>query len=412
MEMPVQQQEETPQPQPKTPQELLQHRQTVKVQVQETPQPQPKTPETALRHTPKARPSRPIASAAKLEQRHGFMPVKVEQLPPEQQPAPAVGREEPSALAASSSSSSSTADTQQQQQKPLPERKKPLQPRQAATQLRVKAELKDEAPASEPSASSSLRKAMETQARPCPAPWKRCQTEDGELFYFNLETGDTLWEHPSDVYPKNRHQEQDRVAQVTGVSSSALAKKLKHLLAGVPMTPPQVKVEPPAAAATATEEELRYPDCQVKYEPHAEHEEGVPSSHFQADAASQQGQFMAKPVEPATEVVQARGSVARECGFIVAPVETSVTPTKNLWQALTASRQARGGMARPVEPPAKENTIAAQACKRALPRPPWKDATSLPPPPSGARLPQSPTRPPKRALPQPSEQAAGKQVRR
>lgn len=273
--------------------------------------------------------------------------------------------------------------------------------------------------------------------RPCPAPWKPCQTEDGELFYFNQETGDTLWDHPSDAYPKSPHQErgsqdnqQDLVSQVTGVSADVLAKRLSHFLTGVPMTPPQaepprpakaeqqrqqflppwraVKVEPPGVATAATQEELRYQNYQVKNEPRAGYEEDVPSSHFQARAASEQGQFMAEPVEPAREGVQARGSVAH---FIAAPVEPpAVTPTKEMWQALTASRQARC-MAMPVEPPAKESTISAQACKRPLPRPPWKDAKSLPPPPSSARLPQSPTRPPKRALPPPTLHAAGKQVK-
>eukprot|EP00930_Biecheleria_cincta_P077721 TRINITY_DN65024_c0_g1_i1.p1 TRINITY_DN65024_c0_g1~~TRINITY_DN65024_c0_g1_i1.p1 ORF type:complete len:312 (-),score=72.06 TRINITY_DN65024_c0_g1_i1:137-1072(-) len=41
----------------------------------------------------------------------------------------------------------------------------------------------------------------------CPEPWKPCQTEDGELFYFNFKTGDSLWDHPCDVYHKKLYQE-------------------------------------------------------------------------------------------------------------------------------------------------------------------------------------------------------------
>lgn len=32
-----------------------------------------------------------------------------------------------------------------------------------------------------------------------PEPWKPCQTEDHELFYFNFETGESTWDHPADA---------------------------------------------------------------------------------------------------------------------------------------------------------------------------------------------------------------------
>jgi len=36
---------------------------------------------------------------------------------------------------------------------------------------------------------------------PLPMPWKPCQAaDDGELFYFNFETGASVWDHPSDEY--------------------------------------------------------------------------------------------------------------------------------------------------------------------------------------------------------------------
>lgn len=31
-----------------------------------------------------------------------------------------------------------------------------------------------------------------------PAPWKACQTKDGQIYYFNFNTGESQWEHPCD----------------------------------------------------------------------------------------------------------------------------------------------------------------------------------------------------------------------
>ncbi|OLP90040.1 Centrosomal protein of 164 kDa [Symbiodinium microadriaticum] len=33
-----------------------------------------------------------------------------------------------------------------------------------------------------------------------PAPWKPCESEDGEIFYFNFETGESVWDHPCDEH--------------------------------------------------------------------------------------------------------------------------------------------------------------------------------------------------------------------
>ncbi|CAJ1427486.1 unnamed protein product, partial [Effrenium voratum] len=35
---------------------------------------------------------------------------------------------------------------------------------------------------------------------PLPAPWKPCESEDGEIFYFNFETGESVWDHPCDEH--------------------------------------------------------------------------------------------------------------------------------------------------------------------------------------------------------------------
>eukprot|EP00794_Sanderia_malayensis_P011078 gene11078-12246_t len=35
---------------------------------------------------------------------------------------------------------------------------------------------------------------------PLPSDWKPCQDENGELYYFNFSTGDSVWDHPCDEY--------------------------------------------------------------------------------------------------------------------------------------------------------------------------------------------------------------------
>lgn len=48
---------------------------------------------------------------------------------------------------------------------------------------------------------------------PCPAPWKPCLTEDNEVFYFNFQTGDSVWDHPVDVHSKKLYLDQRAKSQ-------------------------------------------------------------------------------------------------------------------------------------------------------------------------------------------------------
>jgi len=41
---------------------------------------------------------------------------------------------------------------------------------------------------------------------PLPKPWKPCQSEDGEIFYFNFETGESVWDHPCDEHHRKNYQ--------------------------------------------------------------------------------------------------------------------------------------------------------------------------------------------------------------
>jgi len=31
-----------------------------------------------------------------------------------------------------------------------------------------------------------------------PPNWKACKTTNGEIYYFNFDTGDSIWDHPLD----------------------------------------------------------------------------------------------------------------------------------------------------------------------------------------------------------------------
>lgn len=57
--------------------------------------------------------------------------------------------------------------------------------------------------------------AREGLMAPLPEPWKPCQTENSEIFYFNFETGESTWDHPCDahyrkVYEEKKHERKER----------------------------------------------------------------------------------------------------------------------------------------------------------------------------------------------------------
>ncbi|OMJ90040.1 hypothetical protein SteCoe_7722 [Stentor coeruleus] len=44
--------------------------------------------------------------------------------------------------------------------------------------------------------------AREGLKAPLPEPWKPCQTKTGDIYFFNFDTGQSVWEHPCDTYYK------------------------------------------------------------------------------------------------------------------------------------------------------------------------------------------------------------------
>lgn len=45
--------------------------------------------------------------------------------------------------------------------------------------------------------------AKEGLKAPLPEPWKPCQTKTGDIYFFNFESGESVWEHPCDTYYKD-----------------------------------------------------------------------------------------------------------------------------------------------------------------------------------------------------------------
>ncbi|CAG9326172.1 unnamed protein product [Blepharisma stoltei] len=49
--------------------------------------------------------------------------------------------------------------------------------------------------------------AKEGLKAPLPEPWKACQNKEGEIYFFNFQTGESVWDHPCDKYYKDLFQE-------------------------------------------------------------------------------------------------------------------------------------------------------------------------------------------------------------
>ena len=55
--------------------------------------------------------------------------------------------------------------------------------------------------------------AREGLKAPLPEHWKPCRTGGEELYYFNFQTGESMWEHPCDEYYKTQYAEEKKKLQ-------------------------------------------------------------------------------------------------------------------------------------------------------------------------------------------------------
>ena len=57
---------------------------------------------------------------------------------------------------------------------------------------------------------------------PLPDGWKPCAAPNGELYYFNFDTGESIWEHSGDEYYRGLlAQERAKLAEAKGKPMSA-----------------------------------------------------------------------------------------------------------------------------------------------------------------------------------------------
>ncbi|KAJ3189936.1 hypothetical protein HDU85_000223 [Gaertneriomyces sp. JEL0708] len=50
--------------------------------------------------------------------------------------------------------------------------------------------------------------AKESLKAPLPKDWKPCQTDDGNIYYFNFSTGESIWDHPCDEHYKKLYEDE------------------------------------------------------------------------------------------------------------------------------------------------------------------------------------------------------------
>ncbi|KAI8616800.1 hypothetical protein BC830DRAFT_1116567 [Chytriomyces sp. MP71] len=70
--------------------------------------------------------------------------------------------------------------------------------------------------------------ARESLKAPLPPDWKPCQSDDGNIYYFNFSTGESIWDHPCDehyrqLYEREKGKPADvrhRVLNCCGTESS------------------------------------------------------------------------------------------------------------------------------------------------------------------------------------------------
>jgi len=66
--------------------------------------------------------------------------------------------------------------------------------------------------------------AKEGLKAPLPEPWKPCKTAKQEIYYFNFQTGESIWEHPCDQHYKQIYQE-EKAKKLRGSTGQKESKK-------------------------------------------------------------------------------------------------------------------------------------------------------------------------------------------
>ena len=70
--------------------------------------------------------------------------------------------------------------------------------------------------------------AREGLKAPLPEHWKPCKTSDGEIYYFNFSSGESVWDHPCDEYYRKLYDdEKAKKARGPAACLSCFAARLR-----------------------------------------------------------------------------------------------------------------------------------------------------------------------------------------
>jgi hypothetical protein len=62
--------------------------------------------------------------------------------------------------------------------------------------------------------------AREGLKAPLPEHWKPCKTADGEVYYFNFQSGESVWDHPCDEYYRKLFEEEKQRVRALSLALS------------------------------------------------------------------------------------------------------------------------------------------------------------------------------------------------
>lgn len=125
-----------------------------------------------------------------------------------------------------------------------------------------------------------------------PAEWKPCQSPDGKIYYFNFETEESVWDHPSDEYYKRLFRtEQKKLTERKPAKTIGPGAEMASY--GVGGTPTQLRRQENDEALTpqGTTPEIRGHDdrdTDAGSTPGSRHPDGW-DSHLDHDETSEDG---------------------------------------------------------------------------------------------------------------------------
>jgi centrosomal protein CEP164 len=109
--------------------------------------------------------------------------------------------------------------------------------------------------------------AREGLKAPLPEHWKPCKTNEGEIYYFNFATGDSVWDHPCDAYYKNLYADEKKKFHENKKSAAAAKEKKKKKQHSSASSQAAVSGSSSAAASTPASAAVAAPKVAAGVEP-------------------------------------------------------------------------------------------------------------------------------------------------